>query len=218
QQLLLQLQVRVPLVRNSHPTQWQRPPAISHRDVQEVDRVIDHRPIHRCANLTAPATMEAFENLFGDRFERVERNQLLALHQPLESLNARLDLNPLVRHSPGGFRQRDASAVGDPDHQQRQVFQVRLMKARDKAFHAQAELVSYISQIHLILPVVYFQQLQEILMDLLLAFKKRPPVKKTYLTPLSCFSTSPTSTPRSASSCRALAASATTRCSPLSVP
>src|SRR5262249_46282049 len=51
------------------------------------------------------------------------------------------------------------------------------MKARHKAFHAQAELVRYIPQIHLLLLVVYLQQLQEILMYLLLAFKKRPPVK-----------------------------------------
>src|SRR5215510_11728211 len=50
------------------------------------------------------------------------------------------------------------------------------MKARHKAFHAQAELVRYIPQIHLLLLVVYLQQLQEILMYLLLAFKKRPPV------------------------------------------
>jgi len=166
QQLLLQFQVRATLVRDSHPTQWQRPPAVSHRDEQEIDRVIDHRPIHRRANTAAPATMEAFENLFGDRLEGVERNELLALHQSLESLNARLDLNSLIRDSPGGFRQRNAPTVGDPDHLQRQVFQVRLMKARDKAFHAQAKLVSYFSQIHLILLVVYFQQLQEILMYL----------------------------------------------------
>ena len=121
--------------------------------------------------------METFENLPGNGLERVERNQFLALQQPLESLNARLDLNPLIRRGPGCFRQRDASAVGDPDHQQRQVFQMRLMKARHKAFHAQAELVSYFPQIPLLLLVVYLQQLQEILMYLLLAFKKRPPVK-----------------------------------------
>src|SRR5262249_11115408 len=117
------------------------------------------------------------ENLPGNRLERVKRDQLLALQQPLESLDARFDLNPLVRHSPSGFRQRDASAVGNPDHEQRQVFQVRFMKARHKAFHAQGKLVSYIPQIHLLLLVVYLQQLQEILMYLLLAFKKRPPIK-----------------------------------------
>src|SRR5262245_50459256 len=60
------------------------------------------------------------ENLPGDGLERVRRGQLLALQQPLESLNTRLDLNTLVRRSPGGFRQRDASAVGNPGHQQRQ--------------------------------------------------------------------------------------------------
>jgi hypothetical protein len=51
------------------------------------------------------------------------------------------------------------------------------MKARHKAFHVQAKLVSYFPQIHLDLLVVYSQQLQEILMYLLLAFKKRPPIK-----------------------------------------
>jgi hypothetical protein len=56
---------------------------------------------------------------------------------------------------------------------------VRLMKTRHKTFHAQAKLVSYFQQIHLHLLVVYTQQLQEILMYLLLAFKKRPPVKAT---------------------------------------
>src|SRR5215472_4595418 len=182
EQLLLKFQIRIAFVRDSHPTQGQRPITISHRDVQEVDRVVDHRPIHQRVNPAAPATMEAFENLPGDRLERVERNQFLALDQPLESLNPRLDLNRLVRHSPTGFRQRNAPAVGDSDHQQRQIFQMRLMKARDKAFHAQAKLVSYFPQIHLLLLVVYSQQLQEILMYLLLAFKKRPPVKSKLIT------------------------------------
>src|SRR5262245_35573084 len=54
---------------------------------------------------------------------------------------------------------------------------MRLRKARRQAFHAQAKLISYFSQIHLLLLVVYFQQLQEILRYLLLASKKRPPVK-----------------------------------------
>src|SRR5262249_33086270 len=49
-----------------------------------------------------------------------------------------------------------------------------------KAFHAQAELGSYCSQIHLLLLVVYPQQFREILMDLLLAFKKRPPVNTMF--------------------------------------
>jgi hypothetical protein len=81
-------------------------------------------------------------------------------------------LNPPVRRSPGGFRLRNASAISDSDHEQSQVFQVRLMKARDKAFHTQSKLISYFPQINPLLLVVYSQQLQEILMYLLLAFKK----------------------------------------------
>src|SRR5262249_27003013 len=149
---------------------------------KELVVVVDHRPSQHAGTPAAPATMEAFENLPGDRLERVERNQFLALDQPLESLNARLDLNRLVRHGPSGFRQRNAPAVGDSDNQPRPIFQMRLMKARDKAFHAQAKLVSYFPQIHLLLLVVYSQQLQEILMYLLLAFKKRPPVKSRSFT------------------------------------
>src|SRR5262249_10316599 len=45
----------------------QRPSAISHREVQEVDRVVNHRPVHQRANLSTPATRETFENLPGDR-------------------------------------------------------------------------------------------------------------------------------------------------------
>ena len=121
--------------------------------------------------------MEALENFLGDRLEGLERKELLALQEPLESLDTRLKLNPVVKHGPGSFRQRDAPTKGDPNHQERQILQMRFMKARHKAFHAQAELISYFPQIHLILLVVYLQQLQEILMYLLLAFKKRPPVK-----------------------------------------
>ena len=95
--------------------------------------------------------MEAFENFLGDRLEGIERNQFLALHQTFESFNPRLKLNLLERHGPGGSGQRDASAVSDSNNQQRQILHVRLMKARNKAFHAHAELVSYLSLIHLIL-------------------------------------------------------------------
>src|SRR5262249_4278534 len=67
---------------------------------------------------------------------------------------------------------------------------MRVMKERDKAFHAQAKLVSYFPQIHLLLLVVYSLQLEEIFMYLLLGFKKRPPVKSKLLRRSSiCWST-----------------------------
>jgi hypothetical protein len=47
--------------------------------------------------------VEAFENFFGDWFERIKWDQLLALQQPFISFDARFDLNPLVRQGPGGF-------------------------------------------------------------------------------------------------------------------
>jgi hypothetical protein len=149
EQSLLQFQIRVPIVRNSHPAQRQRPSVLSHSDEQEIDRVIDHRPIHRRANLAAPIATDAFQNFSGNRLERIEGDQFLALQEPFESLDTRLDLNTLVRHSSGRFRQGDALAISDSNHQERQIFQVRFMKTRNKALHAHAELVSYFSQIHI---------------------------------------------------------------------
>ncbi len=104
QQLLLQLQIRIAFMRDSHPTQRQRSPAVSHCDEQEIDRVIDHHPIHRRPNLAAPVAVEAFKNFPGHRLEGLKRDQLLALQQPFESLDARFDLNPLERHGSGRFR------------------------------------------------------------------------------------------------------------------
>jgi hypothetical protein len=43
------------------------------------------------------------------------------LQQPFESLDARFDLDPLVRHSSGRFRQRDALAISDSNYQERQI-------------------------------------------------------------------------------------------------
>ena len=149
QQSLLQFQIRVPLVRNSHPSQRQRPSVVSRRDEQEIDPVIDHRPIHRRANFAAPIAVDAFKNFPGNRLERIKGNQFLALQEPFESLDARFDLNPLVRHSAGHFRQGDALAISDSNHQERQIFQVRFMKTRNKALHTHTKLVSYFSQIHL---------------------------------------------------------------------
>jgi hypothetical protein len=71
------------------------------------------------------------------------------LQEPFESLDTRFDLNPLVRDGSGRLRQGDAFAISDSNHQERQILQVRFMKARNKAFHSHTELVSYFSQIHL---------------------------------------------------------------------
>lgn len=137
---------------NHHPPQRQRPFSITHRDIQQIERVIDHRPIPQGANLAASVPMNAFEDLPGSWLERIKRNQFLALHQALESLHSRLDLNSLGKRFLRRFRQGHAPAISAPDHQQHQVFQVRFMKTRHQAFQARSKLISYFSQIHLSSP------------------------------------------------------------------
>lgn len=54
--------------------------------MQKVNRIVDHRSIHRCSNLTASVAMKICENFSGNQLERVEKNEFLALEGSLESL------------------------------------------------------------------------------------------------------------------------------------
>jgi hypothetical protein len=115
QQLLLQPQIRVAFVRHSHPAERQRPALVGDSQEEQIDRVVDHRPIHDDLELDPAPAAQLPEHLPRRRFERRERLELLALQQSLEAFDSRLELNPLMGHGPSCLRQRDAPAVGDPD-------------------------------------------------------------------------------------------------------
>lgn len=89
--------------------------------MKQIDRVIDHRPVHQRMDFDATGAADASKHLLRNGGKNFQRDKLPALQEPFESLHPGFDLNTIVGNGLGRFGHRNAPAIGNPDNQQDKV-------------------------------------------------------------------------------------------------